>query len=221
MHDRKTSLITVVALAAALAAVARAAETFENSVNGALDASGPVKVRIGTQKDVSVQTKDQMQKDAASDAQADSVGGQRPGPRPPAPHPPRPPHPPHPPRPPHPTHPTPPNRNHQKWGKWKGHPGWGRDRRWDWDRYGRPHWWGWVIWEGERRAQCLDYYAGELHGCNDSCADENAKCVQACDAYHDADCAAQCESNSQYCRDSCSEDYDQRVQTCPAFLNKN
>jgi len=118
----------------------------------------------------------------------------------------------------HPTHPVPPNRHHQDWGRWKGHPGWGHDSRWDWDRYGRPHWWGWIIWEGERRAQCLDYYAAELRSCDGAVADENNRCIQACADYNDPACADQCNQNAQYGRDSCAEDYDQRVQTCPAFI---
>jgi len=146
----------------------------------------------------------------------------RPGPRP-GPHPgPRPgpiPHP-HPaPRPPeHPTHPLPPDHRHGDWGHWPGHPGWGHHHDgWEYDRWGRAHWWGWIIWSGERRAECLDYYGTELRGCNDSCADENDQCVQECGAFGDADCEAQCETNTRYCDDSCQEDYDQRVNTCPAF----
>jgi hypothetical protein len=136
--------------------------------------------------------------------------GPQPGPRP-GPHPtPRPPD--------HPTHPLPPDHRHGDWGRWHDHPGWGHGHDgWDWDRWGRPHWWGWVIWTGERRAECLDYYGMELHDCKSACAADNDQCVQDCAQYGDPACAEQCGVNSRYCRESCDEDYDQRVSTCPPF----
>lgn len=259
MHERNACLTVLVALVAAMAVPARAAETsFENKVATVLAPEGSIKAAVSGQKQMSVDLTAQDQQDQ-EDFQAESIDargpGGGPGPRPPSPSPrppsprppsprppsprppsPRPPSPnprpnpgprpgPHPgprppsPRPPeHPTHPLPPDHHHGDWDRWHGHPGWGHHHDgWDWDRYGRPHWWGWVIWTGERRAECEAYYGSELRGCNDSCAVENDSCVQSCSTFGDPNCTAQCEVNSRYCRDSCAEDYDQRVITCPAF----
>ncbi len=242
MHERNACLAVLVALAAAMAAPARAAETpFENKVTAVLAPEGSIKAAIAGQKRMSVEETAQDEQDLGA-VEAESVdahvpggpggGGARPpSPRPPAPRPPsdgprpgprpnpRPgPRPPAPRPPERPTHPLPPDQHHGDWDRWHGHPGWGhRHDGWDWDRYGRPHWWGWIIWTGVRRDECVDYYGSRLRGCGDSCAVENDSCQQSCAVFGDAGCAAQCELNSRYCRDSCAEDYDQRVITCPAF----
>ena len=102
------------------------------------------------------------------------------------------------------------------WNRWPGHPGWGDNDRWNWND-GYPHWWGWVLWSGVDRSQCLDWYSGELNSCNGSCANDNNACVQQCAAYGDPDCTAQCNDNYGYCTSTCQSDYDGEAATCPAF----
>ncbi len=155
-----------------------------------------------------------------------------PAPRPPAPRPPSPrppaPRPPHPtPRPPHPGHPGNPGRpghpaprpgdRHGDWGRWPGHPGWGHHYgRWE-ERGGYWIWWGWVVWHGEHRAECLAYYDNLHTQCNGACEDEHADCTELCGG--DADCAEQCTLNSDFCFDGCEQEWQGHSATCPAWLS--
>ena len=111
-----------------------------------------------------------------------------------------------------------PNRD---WGRWEGHPGWGHHHdRWYWDRYGYPYWWGWVIWRGERRSECVAHYDGLLGQCNDACQDEHDQCRKDCDAVGGgSECEDQCNANTNSCFDSCLVSYDDQVaQYCPAGI---
>ncbi len=109
-----------------------------------------------------------------------------------------------------------PQHPHRDWNRWHNHPGWGQyHRRWDWDAYGRPHWWGWVVWRGPQRAACFSHYGAQLNVCSQYVAQEENHCLQSCGPFGDQACVNQCVYNSDYGRAVCREDYDLRVRTCP------
>jgi len=194
-----------------------AAPSFEETVGAALGARSALKTGFTAQKSLSASAETEREQAEADAQRGPGGGGPHPTPRPPSPRPPGPrpgPHPrpaPHPN--PHPTHPVPSNRHHRDWSRWPGHPGWGHhDGRWDWDRYGRPHWWGWIIWDVNQRLACRDYYGRELQDCGASCGVENSDCADACDG--DGDCVKQCDYNGTLCQNVCDEDYEEEVRTC-------
>ena len=105
---------------------------------------------------------------------------------------------------------------HHNWGRWRNHPGWGRHYygRWGWDRRGWPIWWGWIVWRGAWRADCVNAYRAQYANCNSNCQYENNVCVSNC--YGDGACIDQCNLNNSYCANNCGAEYSSRVRLyCP------
>jgi hypothetical protein len=237
MKTRMTCFAAALVVLAA-AGIARA-QSFEQSVNAVLNNDSALSVQMSSLKQCIDKDAVQMQDsatqtaDVQEDSQAEDLEGRGPGggggfhpaPAPyhpqPAPHPqPEPFHPqpqpgPHPG--PHPgpqpgPHPGPHPGHGGDWNHWPGHPGWGAHYgRWNWDAYGMPHWWGWVIWPGMAYGSCVGYYEGLLSSCDQNCQQENDSCVESCDSYSDSACAAQCNSDESYCTSTCQEDYNMNV----------
>jgi hypothetical protein len=202
MQIRKSQLIGAIVAAAALVAGVAGAQTFEQTVNGAVSQDGSIVSQISAQKSIAKSDPDMIE---AQHGGGGGHGGPGRGPSGPGHEPGH--------QPGHePGHEPGRGPGHEGPGHFPGHGpdwhghngGWG-DRfhgrfGWGWDAWNRPLWLGWAVWAGV--GSCRDWYFGRRTGCYADCGAELNACLGS-----GADVGL-CNATNVSCTASCNYQYD-------------
>jgi hypothetical protein len=199
MQIRKSHLTGAIVAAAALVAGFVGAQTFEQTVNTAVQKDGSIVSQVAAQKNISATDPDMIE--ARGPSGHGNPGHGNPGHG-------------------NPGHGNPGHGNpghgdpghHEGPGHggghgpdWHGHGGgWGEHYHgrygWGWDAWNRPLWFGWIVWSGV--GSCREWYIGRRAGCYQDCGAELNACLAS-----GAD-VGQCNATNVQCNASCNYQYD-------------